>query len=75
MSCHKNAMTTLYISFMGKSNVMTTSVITMQFFIEIMTTLKELKPYLNGHMINRILHSWSCHIKFIKLVGLYISFV
>ena len=37
------------------------------FFVEIMSTLKVIKTILKGHMINRILHSWSFHMKFIKL--------
>ena len=46
---------------------MTTSVTTMLFFVEIMSTLKAKKALLKGHMINRILHEWSFHMKFIKL--------
>ena len=37
------------------------------FFVEILSTLKAIKTFLKGHMINRILHSWSFHMKFIKL--------
>ena len=36
-------------------------------FVEILSTLKAIKSSLKGHMINRIFHSWSFHIKFIKL--------
>ena len=39
-------------SFAGTRKVMTTSVTTMQFFIEIMLFLKETKHHLNGHIIN-----------------------
>ena len=31
------------------------------------TALKGTHFYLKGHMINRILHSWSFHMKFIKI--------
>ena len=37
------------------------------FFVEILSTLKAIKTHLKGNMINRILHSWSFHMKFIKL--------
>ena len=43
-------------------NVMSTSVTTMQIFTE-----KAIKSHLKGQMINRILHLYSFHIKFIKL--------
>ena len=39
----------------------------MKFFIEIMSTLKVIKSFLKGHMINRILHLQSFHMKFVKL--------
>ena len=66
-SCHKY-MTTHYLTpFAGPCNVLMTSVTTMQFLIEIMSTSMVIKSYLNGHMINRILHKWSFHMKFIKL--------
>ena len=38
----------------------------MQIFIEINNS-KAIQPHLKGHMINKILHLWSFHIKFIKL--------
>ena len=44
--------------FGGASNVMTTSVTTIAFFVKLMSTLKAIKASLKGHMINRILHSW-----------------
>ena len=61
---------------------MTTSVITflevyvtMGFPIEIMFIFKVIKSILKGHMINRILHSWSFHMKFMKLAeGAYHKF-
>ena len=43
---------------------MTTSVITMQFFILKVFTLNEIDSHSNGHMINKILHLWSFHMKF-----------
>ena len=33
------------------------------FSIEIMSNLKTINSGLNGHMINRILHEWSFHMK------------
>ena len=49
----KMLLATCYIFFARTCNVMTTSVKTMQFFIDILFTLKEIKFHLNGHMINR----------------------
>ena len=47
---------------------MRTSVTTMHCFIEIMSTLNAIKdPFESHNMINRILHSLSFHMKFIKL--------
>ena len=61
-------MTTCYITVSaGTSNVMTTSVTTLQIIIEIKKTLKATNLHLNDHMTNRFLHSWSFHIKWIKL--------
>ena len=37
------------------------------FLLENMVILKEIKSHLKGHMIKRILHSWSFHMKFMKL--------
>ena len=37
------------------------------FTFEQLSTLKAIKSNLNGHIINRILHSWSFHMKFMKL--------
>ena len=37
------------------------------YFVELLSTLKAIKTLLKGHMINRILHSWSFHVKFNKL--------
>ena len=42
-----------------------TSTSAMRFLIEIMFILKAIKK---GHMKNRLLHSWSFHMKFMKLV-------
>ena len=46
---------------------LTTSVSTMHFLIEIKLILKAIKSSLKGHMINKILHSWSFYMKFMKL--------
>ena len=50
-------MTTRYITLSTvTSNVRTTSVTTMQFFVEINKHCRRLKSHLKGHMKNRILH-------------------
>ena len=61
-------MTTLVIT-LGREHVtsLTTFVSTMRFLIEIMFDLKAINPIFKDHMINRILHSWSFHTKFMKL--------
>ena len=65
-SCHKSRMTIRVIT-LWRVHVapLTTSVSTMRFRIEIMFILKaiNLKPISKGHTINRILHSWSFHMK------------
>ena len=45
---------------------LTTSVSTMRFLFEILSILKAIKSSLKGHMINRISHSLSFHMKFMK---------
>ena len=57
-SCHKNHMTTRVLALLQENNII---------FIENMSTSKAIKSYFKGHMIKRILHSWSFHMKFIKL--------
>ena len=42
---------------------LTASVSTMRFHIELII-LKAINPVLKDHTINRILHSWSFHMKF-----------
>ena len=67
-SCHKNRMTTRVITLLREYvTSLTTSVTTMQIFIGNMSTLRAIKTYFRSHMIKRILHSWSFHMKFIKL--------
>ena len=62
-SCHKNRMTTRVISLWRVHiTSLTTSMLTMRFLIE-----SNKIPFLKDHMINRILHLWSFHIKFMKL--------
>ena len=51
-----------------------TSVSTMCCPIEIMFIFKAIKSILVGHMINRILYSWSYHIKFMKRAR-FINFI
>ena len=46
---------------------LTTSVSSMRFLPEIMLILWAIKSHLKGQMINRILHWWSFHKKFMKL--------
>ena len=46
---------------------LTTFMSTMRFLIEKMFILKAIKYHFKGHMINRILHSWSFHMKYMKL--------
>ena len=46
---------------------LTASVSTMRFLLEIVSISKAINPILKGHMIGRILHSWSFHMKFMKL--------
>ena len=67
-SCHKNRMTTRVITLWRRDvSPLTTSVSTMRFLLEILSILKAFNTILKGHMINRILHSWSFHMKFMKL--------
>ena len=67
-SCHNNRMTTRVVT-LRRVHVtsLTTSVSTMLFFIEINFNLNAIKSRFKGHMINRILHEWSFHMKFMKL--------
>ena len=63
-SCHKNRMTTRVITLWRVDvTSLTTSMSTMRLLLDILSILKAIK----GHMINRILHSWSFHMKFMKL--------
>ena len=45
---------------------LTTSVSTMHFLAEIMLILRAIKSNLKGYMIDRILHSWPFHMKFMN---------
>ena len=56
---------------------LTTFVSTMRFLNDIMLILKAIKCHLNCHMIDRILHSWSFHIKYMKLAeeARFINFI
>ena len=64
-SCNKSAMTTRVLTLLQEYvTSLTTSVTTMLIFIGNMSTLKAIKSYLRSHMIKRILHSWSFHMKF-----------
>ena len=64
-SYHKNHITTRVITLWRKRvTSLTTSMSTMRFLIEIIFILKAIKYHFKGHMINRILHSWSFHMKF-----------
>ena len=71
-SCHKNCMTTRWRVYVTS---LTTFMSAMRFLIEIMFTLKAINLILKGHMINRILHSLSFHMKFVKLAkGSFLTF-
>ena len=64
MSCHKYRMTTRIITLWGERvTSLITSLSTMRFHIELMFILKAINPVLKGQMTNRILHSWSFHMK------------
>ena len=67
-SSHKNHMTTRVIT-LWRVHVtsLTTFMSAMRFLIETMFILKAIKSHFKGHRINRILHSWSFHMKFMKL--------
>ena len=67
-SCHKNRMTTRVITLWCKYvTSQITSVSTMLFLLEILSISKTIKFNLKGDMINRISHSRSFHMKFMKL--------
>ena len=67
-SCHKNGMTTRVITLWCVDiTSLTTSMSTMRFLAEILLLLWAFKSHLKDHMINKILHLWSFHIKFMKL--------
>ena len=67
-SYHKNCMTTRIIT-LWRVHVtsLTTSASVIRFLIQIMFILKAIKSHLERHTINRILHSWSFYMKFMKL--------
>ena len=48
-------------------NVIDNVRVNIRFLLELMFILKAIKSCLKGHMINRILHEWSFHMKFVKL--------
>ena len=67
-SCLKYPMTTHVITRLRERvTSLTTSVSIMHFLIEIIYILKAIKFHFKGHMISRILHSRSFHMKFMKL--------
>ena len=65
--CNKSVMTTHVLTLLRECVTLTTSVTTMLIFIGNKSTLNAIKSYLRSHMIKQILHSWSFHMKFIKL--------
>ena len=72
-SCHKNPVITLWRVHITS---LTKSLSTMHFCIEIVFILKAIKSHLKGQMINRILHSRSFHMKFMKLAeACFINFI
>ena len=66
---HKNRirMITRVILWRVHVTSLATSISKMRFLIEIIFVLKAVKSYFEVHMINRILHSSSFHMKFMKL--------
>ena len=70
INCHKNHVTTHVITF-GNIYVMslTLTVLAMHLHIEVLFILKAIKKknILKGHMINKVLHQWSFHMKFMKV--------
>ena len=67
-SYHKNRMTTRVITFWRLDvTSLTTSVSTMRFLLEILPILTAMKSNYKGPYDKRILHSWSFHMKFLKL--------
>ena len=73
--CHKNRMTTRYITH-GYWRLMPWCRPWQHYvFFWNNVSFKSIKLYLNSHMINRILHLWSFHMKFMKLAqGLFHKF-
>ena len=66
-SCHKNRMTTCVITLWRVDvTSLTMFVSAMRFLLEILSSLKAIKSIFKSHIINRILHSWSFHMKFMK---------
>ena len=76
MSCHTNCMTTHVITLWCIHIMsLTTSVSAVHFLAEMKFILMVIKFHLKVHMINRILHSWSFRMKFMKLAeGLFHKF-
>ena len=67
-SCHKNRMNTRVITLWRvHATSLTTSVPTLGFLTEIKFILKAIKSHLKGQMVKRVLHSWSFHMKCMKL--------
>ena len=50
-----------------RRNVIDNVLVKMRFLLEILSILKAIISSFKGHIINRILHSWSFHMKFMKL--------
>ena len=67
MLCHKNRVTTRVITVWCLHVTSLTTSVSMRFLTEILLTSKAIKFHLKDPMINRILHSWSFHMKFMKL--------
>ena len=70
-SCHKKRMTTRVITLWHEHVTSgTASVSTMHFLAEIMLILKAIKSNFKGHMLKRILYSWSFHMKLPLMLNL-----
>ena len=65
--CHKNGMTTCNHTLVHTHNFTDKVYVNNAFSYLLMFILKAINPILKGHIINRILPSWSFHMKFMEL--------
>ena len=68
MSFHKNRMTTCNNTLVQRHNIIDNDRVNNEFLCQNNVRLKALKSHFKGpYVINRILHSWSFHMKIMKL--------